>query len=404
VKPGVATRLTAAELVSRVMEDGAHSNVLLAGDLGPRHGEIERLVMDTLRWLPATDAVLESLSTRPLADLDAMVRNALRVGAMELQTGGDPHGVVDSTVEVVRRSGSPRATGFVNAVLRRIARGDVPEPADRTASSHATATQPWIRQRLVDAWGEPAATAFLMASARPPRIGVRLRPGAPAVGEPVPGIGEACLVDDRGEIDTARGHVVMDPASVAVALAVEAAPGHRVLDMAAAPGNKTGVLADRVGDRGHVVAADAHGRRARSAARRLRAMGIDVPWVIADGRSPPFSPATFDRVLLDAPCTGLGTIRRRPEIAVRLEPEAPARMAGLQRTLASAALRLVRPGGRFVYSVCTVFPEETVEIAELIGGRVPAGLPGEQWGSGLLLAPHTTGTDGMFITVVDVPD
>jgi 16S rRNA (cytosine967-C5)-methyltransferase len=126
-----------------------------------------------------------------------------------------------------------------------------------------------------------------------------------------------------------------------------------------------------------------------------------VEWVLADAEHPPFGRQTFDKVLLDAPCTGLGTLRRRPEIRHRLDPEAPRAYGSLQRTLLERALDLVLPGGRLVYSVCTVFPEETTEVVAGLGGRAPSGLEGTPLGDGVLLAPHITGTDGMYISVFD---
>lgn len=402
MKPGVATRLRAAELLGRVMDEGAHSNVIIAAETGERRAEVERLLMDALRYAPAVDVLLESTSARPLAELDPLVRSALRVGVMELLTGGDHHGVVDSTVEVVRNAGLGRATGFTNAILRKVTRGEVAPHADE-APALATGTPPWIRDRLVATWGEAEADAFLVASMQAPAIGVRLRPGATPIGDAVPGIEGARYVAGVEDIDAGAGHSVMDPASVAVATAVEAQPHETILDIAAAPGNKTAALWDDMEGAGLLVAADKHRRRVRSAARRLRAMGVDARWVIADGLHQPFGSASFDRILLDAPCTGLGTLRRRPEIKLRLDETSPARMAEIQRGLVAAALRLLRPGGRLVYSVCTVFAEETTGIAEEFGGRPPVGLPGRSLGCGVLLAPHITGTDGMFISVIDLP-
>ena len=120
---------------------------------------------------------------------------------------------------------------------------------------------------------------------------------------------------------------------------------------------------------------------------------------MADALQPPL--ASMDGVLLDAPCTGLGTLRRRPEIKHRLAANAPFDAGKRQRAMLDAALALLAPGGRLVYSVCTVFAEETVDVVAGRRGRAPADLPGRPFGDGLLLSPHTTGTDGMFICVFD---
>jgi 16S rRNA (cytosine967-C5)-methyltransferase len=126
-----------------------------------------------------------------------------------------------------------------------------------------------------------------------------------------------------------------------------------------------------------------------------------VHWVIGDALQPPFARGSFDRVLLDAPCTGLGTLRRRPEIRHRLDADSAANAGRVQRRMLEAAISLVRPGGRLVYSVCTITPDETVGVVAGIGSRSPESLPGSPLEGGLLLAPHVTGSDGMFIAVVD---
>jgi 16S rRNA (cytosine967-C5)-methyltransferase len=149
-----------------------------------------------------------------------------------------------------------------------------------------------------------------------------------------------------------------------------------------------------------LIASDRHPRRVASARRRLQREGADVAWVVADGIRAPFPPRTFDRVLLDAPCTGLGTLRRRPEIRHRLTPDRPARFGAGQHRLLDAALQLVKPDGLVVYAVCTVFPEETTEIVANRRATPPVGLPGRQAGKGWLLGPHLTGSDGIFISVV----
>jgi 16S rRNA (cytosine967-C5)-methyltransferase len=187
---------------------------------------------------------------------------------------------------------------------------------------------------------------------------------------------------------------------VAVGLAVDGQPGLSVLDMAAAPGGKTLHLHDQLQGRGTLIAADRHQRRVLSARRRLRRLNVDLPWLVADGRRLPFAGPTFDRVLLDAPCTGLGTLRRRPEIRHRLQEDAPSRAGELQRELLEAALSVVKPEGFVAYAVCTVFPEETTEVVAGFSAQAPTGLPGRPLGKGWLLGPHLTGSDGMFISLV----
>lgn len=397
VKPGVAARVAAADLVMRVMDGGAYSNVL-ARKLADHHppavaSHAQRLGLDALRYLHSVDVSITAAASRPVDALDPPVRAVLRVGGAELAGGGAVHAAVDSAVESIRALGTGRAAGFVNGVMRRLAE-QPPSPAP------AATTPEWMVERLASAWGSDKAMEFFAASAEIPKPGVRVRRSG--VDHEPSGIPDAGYVASRELSDlVASGNAVVgDPSSTAVGVAVGARPGESVLDMAAAPGGKTAHLWDQMDGRGLLVAADRHLRRLNAARRRLRHIGLDPSYVVADGRRPPFRNGSFDRVLLDAPCTGLGTIRRRPEILHRIQPEDPARLGALQSQLLESALRLVRPGGSVIYSVCTVFPEETIDVVADTDARSPHGIPGEPWGSGLLLAPHLTGTDGMFIAEV----
>ncbi len=392
---GVAARVEAAEILSLVLDDGGFSNVLLARrtDL-PERDRAHRtaLVYGVLRIVPWLDELLERVGGRKVSSLDAAVRAILRIGAYELTVRGEaPYAVVDTSVEAIRRLGVPRAAGLVNAVLRKVAREAVAAPGA------GVGVPSWIIEELTATYGADDLAAFLAASDHAARIGIRHRGTAP---EGVLGIPAASYVDGTGALEPGSFDVI-DPASTAVAQAVGAEPGMRVLDIGAAPGGKTAALADAMDGGELLVALDAHPRRIRRMRGRMRAMGVSPALVVGDGRTPPFAPASFDRVLLDAPCTGLGTLRRRPEIRYRLAPTSPAELGALQAAMLEAALRLVRPGGRLVYSVCTVFAAETIDVVAGRGARPPDGLPGRTEGDGLLLAPHLTQTDGMFIAVFD---
>lgn len=391
-------RARAADLLGRVLRSGAYSNVLLShlGD-SPDDRLVRRLVYGTLRHLIAVDEVVAAASTRPLAKIDPAVLDILRIGAWELRFGaGAAHAAVDEAVSAAKAVRGAAAGGFVNAVLRAIQaeHGGTLSPAAELGVSD------WVHRSLATAWGDGEARAFFEASLQPAPRTVRLRPGSRAVGSPVPGVAHAAVVDEVGP-----GMTVMDPSSVAVGLAAAVEPGMTVLDVAAAPGGKTLHLADEMaiqdpGTGGLLVAADRHERRVVSARHRLRGLGLDLPWLFADGTDLPFPAATFDRVLLDAPCTGLGTLRRRPEIRHRLTPADPARAGELQHRLLAEAVRVARPGGMVVYAVCTVFAEETVDVVAGFDARPPGGLPGRAAGKGWLLGPHLTGGDGMFISLV----
>jgi 16S rRNA (cytosine967-C5)-methyltransferase len=286
-------------------------------------------------------------------------------------------------VDLVREI-QPKAAGFANAVLRRV--------AERGRESEEALDLPsWLMQSLGDAWGVGEARQFAISSAGEPERVVRGTPGAVGIGEEVAGIPGAFLVAPGPIPDRTT---VQDAASIAVGNAVAADKGMRVIDLAAAPGGKTSHLLDQAGERGIVIAADSHRRRVSDARRRVPG----AHWVVADANDLPFKGATFERVLLDAPCSGLGTLRRRPEIRFRVTQAEVGRLARAQEGMLEKAMELVAPGGKLVYSVCTVTPEETIDVVEGRGFD-PAAVPGIVWGSGRLLAPHLTGTDGMFIAL-----
>ncbi|MBT8198623.1 MAG: hypothetical protein KJO84_09035 [Acidimicrobiia bacterium] len=390
---GVEARRLAAQLVGRIDRGGAFSNVVLRtateGLSSADRALVYSDVYGTIRNRLAIDAVIEEASGRQISAIDPELLDLLRIGVVELKVHGTPpHAAVNTIVSSVEGRG-PR--GFLNAVLRKVTRsGDLAPPR----------LPDWIRRRIETDWGDVAA--FESASLADAPAALRLRPGAPDTGTPVPGLDPARIVDDMAvardlvERDLAS---FADPASVAVGMAVGAQPGERVLDMAAAPGGKTGHLRDTMDRTGLLVATDNHHRRLKSAQRRL-----DDSWIhhlVMDGSRPAFAPGSFDRVLLDAPCTGLGTLRRRPEIMHRIEPASLDALAALQARLLDAAIDLAKPGGVVVYSVCTVTAAETTAVVADRGGRAPIDLPGVDLGSGTMLGPHTTGTDGMFISVID---
>lgn len=406
MKRGVESRVIAATILERVLNDGAYSNVVVrttTEDLDRRDAVfVQLLVYTAIRYLARIDRTIDARVSRPI---DEMVRSVLRIGVAEiLFTEGEPHAVVDSAVEATKELDAPRASGFVNGVLRNVARSGEPTlPEGAEGEALLRGVPGWLYEDLADAYGADDAKAFFEASNLATRVGVRTRSGE-VPGEPVPGIADASMIDgiagNRGAIATGR-IVVADPSSIAVALALEPRPGDRIVDLAAAPGGKTIHLWDLVGGEGSVVAMDRHERRAATARRRTERLTNGIHWVIGDASQPPFPDASFDRVLLDAPCTGLGTLRRRPEIRHRVDRAGVVAAAVLQRRMLDAALRLVRPGGRLVYSVCTVTPQETVGVVAGTGSRPPADVPGTVLDGGILLAPHLTGTDGMFIAVID---
>ncbi len=402
-KPGIPARRAAVTIVNRVLRSGAYSNIVTATatehlpDADRR--QALHLAYGVLRQLPRVDRIIAGFSRRP--KLEPLVEDTLRVAVFDVVFSSSPaHAAVDSAVETVRSFGFGRAAGFVNGLLRSVVRiGEPALPGGTEGRALLAGVPHWLVGHLDEQWSEEETDRFLMASQEDPGLGVRRRdldqaiPDAVSAAEGIEGAFTATQLPE--------GWIVQDAASVAVGLAVRPRDGETILDMAAAPGGKTMHLVDQAALR--LVAADRNVRRIRRAQRRLKAEGVAVPWVIADGRYPPFGDGAFDAVLLDAPCSGLGTLRRRPEIRAKASPAEIVRLAALQRALLESALRLVRPGGRVIYSVCTVTDAETVDIVEDFDASPPEDLPGQIRGKGLLMAPHLTGTDGMFISIIGVP-
>lgn len=399
MKPGVAARAEAARLVGRVVRGGAWSNVLLRRlDLSPDDARLVRhLVYGSLRNLGRLDRAVGGLSSRPAASIDEGLLDVLRVAFHEVLFGRTPdHAVADTAVEAARALGHGRAAGFVNALVRRLQKQGEPSPP--AGAAEAFCLPEWVMEDLASAWGEGPALAFAEASHRDAPLSFRMRPGRPPPAGALPAAVPGAFTHPEGRAPD--GAVVQDPSSLAAVLALEAEAGERVLEVGAAPGGKSMALWD-MGPPGLLAALDIHEGRIRRAVRRTASAGFGGRWVRADGARLPFRPASFDRVLVDAPCTGLGTLRRRPEIRFRVTPEERGRLAALQRRLLEEALAAVRPGGRAVYAVCTVTRAETTEAVEGLGGRPPEGLPGLRLDNGLLMGPHLTNTDGMFISVFD---
>jgi 16S rRNA (cytosine967-C5)-methyltransferase len=389
-------------MVGRILRQGAYTNVLLGHarrDMNPDDARLlSRLTYGTIRHLLRIDRALAEASSRPLARIESEVLDVLRVGAFELLfSNTPPHAAVDEAVAAVRAAAGERAVGFANAVLRKLAGAGEPEIGPNPALEFGVPD--WIYRELASSWGESEAGEFLRASQEPAPVTVKSRfDSVPAGGRPVEGIPGAFTVAEK---PAGPEYLITDPASVAVVAALAVRPGINVLDVAAAPGGKAIQMADALGGGEHLVAADRHRRRLVRARRRASESGVSAMWVVADGRRPPFPPQTFDRILVDAPCSGLGTLRRRPEIRHRLHPDSSRHLSEIQQGLIAASLPLLRPGGRLVYAVCTVFAEETSQVASAFGGRAPAGLPGRPEPAGWLLGPHLTGTDGMFISVIE---
>jgi 16S rRNA (cytosine967-C5)-methyltransferase len=355
--------------------------------------------------------------------LDPPVRAALRIGAYQLLHDTPPHAAVASTVDAIGAR-SPRARGFVNANLRGLTR--LPQPWPEPTDPAVRLSYPdWLVARLTDELGARAAREALVAMNEPAAVTLRPDPrhvtGDALAAElraehPDADVETGRLVRDavvvRGIGDPGRLAAVregratpQDQGSQAVVVSLAPQPGERIADLAAAPGGKATAIGELVGRDGTVVAIDVDAGRVRMIDGARHRIGLPRLFpVVGDGRHPPLHAASFDRVLLDAPCSGIGVLRRRPDARWRLQPDTIDELASLQRELLAAAATLVRTGGVLVYSVCTLTTAETVDVDDWATTALPQFValkqPRPPWrphGRGALLLPQTAGTDGMFV-------
>ena len=453
--------MAALELLTAVRVRNAYANLALPAILH-RHGLRDRdaalateLGYGTLRAQGLLDAVIDACTERPLHRIEPTLLDALRLGAYQLlRTRVPPHAAVDTTVELVRVDAGSRSAGFVNAVLRRIGeQGEAawveqlaPDPKE-DAIGHAAlahAHPRWIAQAFADALGaraEEELDAALAADDARPSVHLLARPGEVTAeelalvtgGEPAPyspyGVHLEPGSGDVGELDALREGlaVVQDEGSQLVALALTRVPleapadegpgaGPRWLDLCAGPGGKSALLGGLVALEGGTLDAVEPAEHRADLVRRA-VDGLPVTVHVADGRTAPLPDAAYDRVLVDAPCTGLGALRRRPEARWRRRPEDVAELARLQRELLAAALRHVRPGGVVAYVTCSPHLAETVGVVTAVTrGRGKAtetvavepldarpflpGVPDLGPGPTVQLWPHRHGTDAMFLAVL----
>ncbi|MEA3077172.1 MAG: rRNA (cytosine967-C5)-methyltransferase [Actinomycetota bacterium] len=333
---------------------------------------VTELVYGTTRMRRACDWLVDRFLFR---EVEPEVRNALRLGAYQLaflQT--PPHAAVAETVGAVQGP----ARGLVNAVLRKVsAAGPTTDwPDEPTRLSYPD----WIVERLTEDLGRGNAIAALEQ------------------------MNEAATVTERPD-----GYV-QDEASQWVANLVETQPGETVADVCAAPGGKATLMATNA----HlVVAGDIHRGRAGLVQDNVGRLGLQdtVATYVADARRPPLRPRAFDRVLVDAPCSGLGVLRRRPDARWRIAEDDVADLTALQRDLIDAAVPLLDDGGTLVYSVCTLTEAESTGIDDWIAEAHPEleaqPPPPEPWqprGGGARLLPQAAGTDGMYVLRLRLPD
>ena len=397
-------RAAAYEVVRRVFEEDAYADRALRSaseGLDERDRALARqLAFGTVQRVRTLDHAIETLGKRPVRKLDAPVLAALRLGAYQLGfLGGVPrYAAANESVELVRRARLERAVPFTNAVLRRVGDGIERLLAELPEGPLKHSYPDWIW----DVWrrdlGEERALSLMRAQNEPPPVVVRHVRGQTPDGSAtdIPGAYEVERVDAEA---LARGEIwPQSRGSQLAGLVVGSQPGERVLDVCAAPGGKTAMLA------GEVVAVEANESRARELAENLGRLGRDdVRVVHADGRNLPPDLTGFDRALVDAPCSGLGVLASRPDLRWRSQP-----LPELQLELLRAATERVRPGGAIVYSVCTINADEAEAVVDASGLDVE---PIEGWAQFrhptrpefLQTFPDEHGTSGFFVARLRAP-
>jgi 16S rRNA (cytosine967-C5)-methyltransferase len=383
-------RRAAHAVVLRTLSEGAYADRALHGEargLEPRDRALaKQLAFGTVQRRLTLDHVIAAHVDRAL---DPAVRAALQLGLFQLMflDGVAAHAAIGEAVELAKPSPGHR---LVNAVLRRVQREGVELPSDATpeGASIRHSHPRWIVDLWWDWLGPDATRALLAADNEPAELALRVNALVDYDLDDVPGRreGETIVVDGPFDALAHPGYAAgaftpQSRASQLVAHALAPAPGERVLDLCAAPGGKTTHLAALMEGTGEVVAVERNPQRARAlqaTAARLRAANVTV--VTADARDYDGA-GRFDRVLLDPPCSGLGTLRSHPDLRWRTSPEAVERLAAEQDVLLASARRALAPGGALVYSVCTLSPREERLVAATVQRTFP----------------HVDGTDGFYI-------
>lgn len=456
-KPGA--RDVALDVLMAVAKDDAYANLLLPHRLREANlsredaGLATELTYGTLRSSGYYDAIIEIVAKRPVAEVDALARTALQLGAHQLlATRVASHAAVNETVNAVRRRAGVGPSGFVNANLRRISEVDAETWRERISASvtddlarlAVLESHPlWIARALREALAlekrEAELEAALAANNGSPQIQLVALPGKaeresilaahpgllePEVASPV---AMKLAGGDPSDLEEVReGSVrVQDAGSQLVALALSRAKplkrGERVLDLCAGPGGKSALLAAEVLAAGGTFQAnEVVPARAQLVRQALAVLGDshDLPVTELDGREYGKRGEQFDRILVDAPCTGLGALRRRPEARWRKQPSDVADLSALQEELLESAVKALVPGGLLAYVTCSPHPAETVGVVRraVRGGALevldaPAicrelapelDLSGIAVGDGyaLQLWPHRHGTDAMFLALL----
>jgi 16S rRNA (cytosine967-C5)-methyltransferase len=431
--PAAGARSVAAHAVARILREGVTLDAALhdalaatPAALGP---SVRSLSYGAVRGYYRHEAILSRLLSQPVRSLDLLVRALLSVALFELEDARTPeYAVVDAAVKAAKATDAARASGLVNAVLRRYLRERKTVDADiarNPALRHASPI--WLADRLRADWpvrwtqllaagdaqapmwlrvdGRRATTESYLEQLREAGLGGRAESRVPlAIALDAP-----CDVHELPGF--AQGLVsVQDLGAQCVAFPLELASGQRVLDACAAPGGKTALIAEREPSLAHLVALDIDPQRLTRVQENLVRGDLRAELQSGDAGTPDawWDGVPFDRILLDAPCSALGVIRRHPDIRLRKSPSEIDKLPLLQARLLAASWRLLAPGGRLVYATCTVTRSENRDVvAAFLAGTPDAGIvPPETWpgwpgfgdadGFGRQILPGEAGADGFY--------
>lgn len=431
-------RAAAAQAVLAVARDGRTlEDALAAADLPPElRPTVQSLAFGTVRWFHELDACLALLAGRPPDRLDPEVRALALVGLHQLAHGSTPaHAAVAETVEAVRVLRRPRAAGLVNALLRRFLREREPVLAAVRRGPAARYAHPvWLVEALAGDWPQDFESILAAGNAQPPLwLRVNARHGDTAayqrrLAEAGLGSGacpfapEALKLDRPVEVSRLPGFAagdvsVQDAAAQLAARLLGAGPGMRVLDACAAPGGKTCHLLELVPGLAEVVALDVDPQRVARIRQNLERLGLEARVLTGDACEPLawWDGRPFQRILVDAPCSGSGVIRRHPDIKLLRQPGDIPAFAGRQRRLLESAWTLLAPGGRLVYATCSVLKaensgvisaflddfREAAEVTESVRLFLPAQPPATGPGPGLALLTGAADTDGFYYACIE---
>ena len=437
-------RRLAVEILSRIEADGAYAEPLLDAALSGTElanpadrGLLTELVYGTLRTRGRLDWIIQELYRGNAAEMETVVLNIIRTSLYQLQFTDriPPFAAVDEAVGIARDL-VPAAAGLVNAILRNalrkkdaIAWPDLakdPEKAIAVLHSHP----PWLVRRLLASYGMEETVAICRTNNTIPPLALRVNSLKATREQVITALAEEGITAEetlfspdgislafpaaalRKNACFRQGLIrIQDEASQLIAHLVAPKPGERLLDLCAGSGGKTLHLAALMGNRGNITAVDLHSTRLLMLREEAQRLGVTIVETRTGDATVPIDSFrdTFDGVLLDAPCSGLGTLRRNPEIRWRIAPADINRCMKLQNLLLTRAAEYVRPGGRLVYSVCTVTPEENeMVIGKFLKNHInfkvvsPRTLPPALVDAGGFFrsAPHLHGTDGFFGAVL----